>query len=293
MCCVYNVQDKTAEEKLQFCAICSGYKAPRSHHCRKCMGCGLLSLELMLITILAHTLVGGRCVKKMDHHCPWINTCVGWANHAYFTAFLAFAVAGSLQATVVLCGTFYRGMHRSWYLYHGHFHLATVQFALPSLVLCVFALGLAVGVVVAVGMLLVLQLRGLARNRTGIEDWILEKAKYRRYEHEPDFVFPYDLGSRRRNFAQVLSRTCAPFGDGIAWTTRDDCDQFTLTVEQIAQKAEKRARTRTYTIRQAVSGRWLPLWSQGWTVSCSPPCTDEPRIRLVVGDVVRVSRWKT
>lgn len=51
---------------------------------------------------------------KMDHHCPWINTCVGWANHAYFTAFLAFAVLGSMQATVVLCGSFYRGMHRSW-----------------------------------------------------------------------------------------------------------------------------------------------------------------------------------
>lgn len=25
---------------------------------------------------------------------------------------------------------------------------------------------------------------------------------------------------------------------------------------------------------------------------CSPPCTDEPRIKLEVGDVVNVTRWK-
>lgn len=168
-----------------------------------------------------------------------------------------------------------------------------MQFALPSLVLCVFSLGLAIGVVVAVGMLLVFQLRGIARNRTGIEDWILEKAKYRRDDNEPEFRFPYDLGSLKRNMAQVLSRSCAPIGDGVVWETRPGCDQYTLTVEQISQKAEKRARTRTYTIRLPVSGSWIPLWSQGLAVCSSTPCTDESRIRLVVGDVVKVSRWKT
>lgn len=43
------------------------------------------------------------------------------------------------------------------YVYSGQYHLATVHFGLPSLVMCVFSLGLAVGVVVAVGMLLVFQ----------------------------------------------------------------------------------------------------------------------------------------
>ena len=32
---------------LQYCEICKGFKAPRSHHCRKC----------------------NRCILKMDHHC--------------------------------------------------------------------------------------------------------------------------------------------------------------------------------------------------------------------------------
>lgn len=28
--------DETAASVLQFCAVCNGYKAPRSHHCSKC-----------------------------------------------------------------------------------------------------------------------------------------------------------------------------------------------------------------------------------------------------------------
>ena len=33
------------------CYKCKNFKPPRAHHCSAC----------------------GRCVIKMDHHCPWIN----------------------------------------------------------------------------------------------------------------------------------------------------------------------------------------------------------------------------
>lgn len=262
-------KDENDTKFLQYCSVCEGYKAPRSHHCRKC----------------------NRCVKKMDHHCPWINNCVGWANHAYFTSFLAFAVIGSIQASIILVGSFYRGIHRQWYLYHGQFQLATVHFGLWSLILCIFSLGLAIGVVIAVGMLLYFQIRAIMRNRTGIEDWILEKANYRREGTSEKFVYPYDLGVKE-NIFQVLSLTCTPIGDGITWKVRDDCDQYTLTCEQIAQKAEKRARTRVYKIIRPATGSYIPLFSQGFKVCLTPPCTDEPRIKLEVGDTVRVTRWR-
>ena len=40
------------------CENCDSMKPPRAHHCRTC----------------------GRCVMRMDHHCPWINNCVGANN---------------------------------------------------------------------------------------------------------------------------------------------------------------------------------------------------------------------
>jgi len=228
---------------------------------------------------------------KMDHHCPWLNCCVGWSNHAYFTAFLIFSVIGCVQSTIILAASFYHGIHRSWYIYSGQAHLATVNFGMTSLALCIFSLGLSVGVVIAVGMLLFFQVRCIVRNRTAIEDWILEKAKYRREGTEHEFPFPYDLGTME-NIAQVANWSCAAVGDGIHWKVRDGCDQYTLTIEQIEQKAEKRARTRTYTIIRRATGSWLPLWSQGFAVCLHPPCTDESRICLEVNDVVRVTRWK-
>ena len=210
--------------------------------------------------------------------------------------------------------TRFPAIHAFRYIYTGQPHLATVHFGMASLSLCIFSLGLSVGVVIAVGMLLYFQVcflsppqwyppktifiltrrfqaRAIIRNRTGIEDWILEKAKYRREGTDEEFVFPYDLGVIE-NIQQVANVSCAPIGDGITWKVQDCCDQYTLTVEQIAQKAEKRARTRTYAIQKRATGSWLPLWSQGFAVCISPPCTDEPRIRLDVGDIVKVTRWK-
>lgn len=262
-------KNKKDESFLQYCDICDGFKAPRSHHCRKC----------------------NRCVIKMDHHCPWINNCVGWANHGYFTAFLGFAVLGCLQATVILGASLYVGLYRDWYLYYGHYSKVTVQLTVWSLVLCVFNIGLAIGVVITVGALFVYQMRSIFNNRTAIEDWILEKARYRQERTNEPFVYPYDVG-RWDNMKQVLNLTCTAAGNGVEWTVLEGCDQFTLTREQLAQKHEKRARTRTYTIIRPATGSWFPCWSQGIKVCLSPPFTDEPRIRLAIGDVVHVTRWR-
>lgn len=176
-------------------------------------------------------------------------------------------------------------------MYYGRSYLATVTLGLWSLVLCIFCLGLAIGVVIAVGMLFYFQARAIIRNRTGIEEWIIEKAKYRRETTNEKFIYPYDLGVKK-NIEQVANWSCAPVGDGTSWAIVDECDQYTLTREQIEQKAEKRARTRTYSINRKVSGSWIPIFSQGFKVCLNPPCTDEPRIKLNIGDVIKVTRWR-
>lgn len=93
----------------------------------------------------------------MDHHCPWINNCVGWGNHAHFTAFLFFAVLGCFHATIVLSCSLYRAFHRVWYLYYGTGQEPIVHLGLYGIIFCVFSLGLAAGVVLAVGMLFFVQ----------------------------------------------------------------------------------------------------------------------------------------
>ncbi|RPB27075.1 zf-DHHC-domain-containing protein [Terfezia boudieri ATCC MYA-4762] len=58
----------------RWCKKCEAWKPPRCHHCRKC----------------------GRCVLRMDHHCPWTNNCVGYQNLPHFLRFLCYATYTTL-----------------------------------------------------------------------------------------------------------------------------------------------------------------------------------------------------
>ena len=53
----------------RYCEKCVHIKPDRCHHCSVC----------------------GVCVTKMDHHCPWVNNCVGFKNYKFFILFLGYA----------------------------------------------------------------------------------------------------------------------------------------------------------------------------------------------------------
>ena len=63
-----------------------------------------------LSVLCAHvcTNVFVRCVTKMDHHCPWINSCVGHANHASFVRFLFFVPFGCIHGVILNANFIYR-----------------------------------------------------------------------------------------------------------------------------------------------------------------------------------------
>ncbi|RWS28645.1 putative palmitoyltransferase ZDHHC6-like protein [Leptotrombidium deliense] len=222
----------------------------------------------------------------MDHHCPWINNCCGHMNHVHFTAFLFFSVFGAIQSTVLLAIALYRGYYANWYFYNGD-RSKLVYLTLTSFLMCVFSIGLAVGVILAVGGLFIIQLKTILRNKTSIEEWIVTKAEVR--DRDKPFIYPYDFG-KWNNFKQLFFM---PLGNGIDWPVVDGCDKYSLTIEQLVQKSEKRTRMRYFQAICDYNGSWFPLLSQGFRTTCKLPITDEPRLPLKTNDTLCVTRWKT
>ncbi|KAH8384492.1 hypothetical protein KR200_011868, partial [Drosophila serrata] len=252
---------------LQYCKRCEGYKPPRSHHCRRC----------------------DRCVIKMDHHCPWVNNCVGWSNQASFFYFLLFFLSASVQGGIITTAAMFRGISKRYLINNNMHHLATVDLTILSCVACTISLGIYIGMGFASIKLLHMQLKLIFTNKTEIERWIIEKANYRRdmfcKKKQKPFVYPYDLGWQL-NYREVF----VPSGDGFCWPVLPGCNQYTLTMEQLEQKKEKRARTHPFRCTRPVTGYCLPFISQGIWVCLTIPCNDDPRIALEPGDLIRVTR---
>lgn len=65
---------KESSAGKNWCPVCRVVRPPRAGHCRIC----------------------GMCVLRLDHHCVWINSCVGQANHLSFLLTLIFFLLTSV-----------------------------------------------------------------------------------------------------------------------------------------------------------------------------------------------------
>lgn len=62
------------------CHRCNEIKPARAHHCAVC----------------------DRCVFQMDHHCPWVNNCLGLDNLRYFLLFILYLFLGSVYYAITV-----------------------------------------------------------------------------------------------------------------------------------------------------------------------------------------------
>ncbi|KAL6739354.1 hypothetical protein Aduo_012823 [Ancylostoma duodenale] len=264
-------QEESFDALLQWCEPCSGYKVPRAHHCSNC----------------------GRCSMKMDHHCPWINNCVGHRNHAFFVRFLLSAVVGCLHAVVILVASFYHAIHLNYYYHYGNGTEPQMILTFWSLLALIIGSAFAFGVVVGVGGLLYLQLKYIKNNKTGIEEYIEQKAASYRLEDDCDwekFVYPYDLGWKR-NFYEVLSSWSGETrGNGVWWPVRKGCDQFTLSREQLRQKALKRYLSRLVVVATDFRGGYFASLRLGCRLFVCQPLSEEPRLTIRAGEEYVITR---
>ncbi|XP_033855482.2 palmitoyltransferase ZDHHC3-A-like isoform X1 [Acipenser ruthenus] len=74
------------------CPKCCSIKPDRAHHCSVCK----------------------RCIRKMDHHCPWVNNCVGEENQKYFVLFTMYIALISLHCLVMVVFHFLYCFEDDW-----------------------------------------------------------------------------------------------------------------------------------------------------------------------------------
>ncbi|SPO30361.1 related to ERF2 - subunit of a palmitoyltransferase [Ustilago trichophora] len=69
---VLRIRNQTV--KVKWCETCGTYRPPRSSHCRVC----------------------DNCVENIDHHCTYLNNCIGRRNYVQFMVFLLSSILSAL-----------------------------------------------------------------------------------------------------------------------------------------------------------------------------------------------------
>jgi ankyrin repeat protein len=67
---IYHRLSSGTKDAPQLCPTCMIARPIRSKHCRSC----------------------NRCIARMDHHCAWLNNCVGINNHQFFLVLLTLVI---------------------------------------------------------------------------------------------------------------------------------------------------------------------------------------------------------
>ncbi|XP_074179336.1 palmitoyltransferase ZDHHC15 isoform X1 [Rhinolophus sinicus] len=111
------IYTRTGSGAVRFCDRCHLIKPDRCHHCSVC----------------------AMCVLKMDHHCPWVNNCIGFSNYKFFLQFLAYSVLYCLYIATTVFSYFIKYWRGELPSVRSKFHVLFLLF-----VACMFFVSLVV-----------------------------------------------------------------------------------------------------------------------------------------------------
>ncbi|XP_042521994.1 palmitoyltransferase ZDHHC3 isoform X2 [Dipodomys spectabilis] len=151
------------------CPKCCSIKPDRAHHCSVCK----------------------RCIRKMDHHCPWVNNCVGENNQKYFVLFTMYIALISLHALIMVGFHFLHCFEEDWTKCSSFSPPATV---ILLIMLCFEALLFLIFTSVMFGT----QVHSICTDETGIEQLKKEERRWAKktkwMNMKAVFGHPFSLG---------------------------------------------------------------------------------------------------
>ncbi|CAH8562450.1 unnamed protein product [Schistosoma turkestanicum] len=150
------------------CIKCLSIKPDRAHHCRICQ----------------------RCIRKMDHHCPWINNCVGEENQKYFVLFSLYICLMSFTAVGMCFYFLFQCLGSDWDVCQPN-PSATIIGNFSPIACSAFVLGLICesfmfGIFTLV--MCISQLCAISNDETGIENLKKEQSSWEKQSARKNFI---------------------------------------------------------------------------------------------------------
>ncbi|KAK9880854.1 hypothetical protein WA026_013179 [Henosepilachna vigintioctopunctata] len=131
------------------CPKCCSIKPDRAHHCSVCQ----------------------RCVRKMDHHCPWVNNCVGENNQKYFVLFTFYIASISIHSLLLAVNQLLVCVRHEW-------RECTTYTPPSTVVLLLFLIFEALLFAIFTLVMLATQVQAIWNDKTGIEQLKKEEATW-------------------------------------------------------------------------------------------------------------------